>query len=902
MDQKQWQKVDAIVDTALELDGDKRNTFIEEQCKGDKELKTQVTELIKSIENSDTENFLEGSAPYPKHLAADLAKAEDDSQESSLIGETIDSYRILELIGHGGMASVFLAERADEVFKGKVALKLMRQGMDTPSNKARFKRERNILANLEHPHIARLLDGGVTDKGLPYLVMEYVEGTSLFAYCDEHNLTIEQRLDLFKSVCRAVQYAHKNAIIHRDLKPANILVKQDGNVKVLDFGIAKLLEPEDPEETLFQTRTGARILTLGYAAPEQVNDDKITTATDIYTLGILLYQLLTATSPFDMDGSNLTEIESFISTKTPEKPSAKYSELPQPEQDEAASQRATNSNKVYQKLKGDLDAIVMKTLRKDPETRYNSIDQLLQDLDRLNNNLPLIARKDTFRYKISKFLKRHKTGISAAAGFVLLLIGFIGFHTWQITEERNRAREEAQKARTTLDYLIGVFQHATPNHPGNQDITAQQILEQGTEYIQTEVKDQPDIKAPLTQSIGMIYLHLGEYDKAKTLLQEALRLHENNSPSDSRQWAASLNSWGEYNMEIGKYDTAKKYFRESAAVYNSLGNKNKYASIIGELGWIDYRNGDYERADSLLHEALVINRTVHGSESRQTGTDLQYLGWIKNAQGQYDKADSLFREALSIRKSALGENHRLVAQTLQSLGRTLYNKNDYAQAEEIERQALNLQRRIYDQEHPDIATSLRILGLINMRLEEFSKAKTYFEDALHMRLNFYGEHHPDVLKTRNDLASIYFFEGNYMKAADLFKQVVASNKEERGPHHPEVATSLNNLAMSLRKADRKDKAIEYYKETLEIGQKNYSEGHPKLMQFRKNTAILYEELNQYQKASELWLQNFNVLKQKNGINNSDAKEALNHLITCHRKLGNAEKVDKYNSILAQADN
>ncbi|MDZ7657902.1 serine/threonine-protein kinase [Fodinibius sp.] len=902
MNQQEWQKIDAIIDTALELEGDKRTAFIDEQCKGDEELKTQVTELLESIENSDTENFLEGSAPYPKHLAADLAKTEDKPQESSLIGATIDSYRILELVGHGGMASVFLAERADEVYKGKVALKLMRQGMDTPSNKARFKRERNILANLEHPNIARLLDGGVTDKGLPYLVMEYVDGTPLYTYCDEHNLTIEQRLDLFKSICQAVQYAHKNAVIHRDLKPANILVKEDGTVKVLDFGIAKLLEPEDPDETLFQTRTGARMLTLGYAAPEQINNDPITTSTDIYSLGVVLYELLAAASPFNMEGKNLSEIESLIRTKTPEKPSSKYGELSQLKQDKAASQRVANPDKISRKLKGDLDAIVMKTLRKNPDARYSSVDQLLQDLDRLNNNLPLIARKDTIRYKISKFLKRHKTGISAAAGFILLLAGFAGFHTWQITEERNRAQEEAQKARTTLDYLIGVFQHANPNRPGNQDITAQQILEQGTEYIQTKVKDQPDIKAPLTQSIGMIYLHLGEYDKAETLLREALTLNKKFASKESRQWAASLNSWGEYNMEIGKYDTAKKYFKKSAAVYNSLGNKNKYASIIGELGWIDYRNGDYERADSLLRKALEINRTVHGSESRQAGTDLQYLGWIKNAQGQYDKADSLFREALSIRKSALGENHRLVAQTLQSLGRTLYNKNDYAKAEEIERQALDLQQRIYDQDHPDIATSLRILGLINMRQEEFPKAKTYFEDALDMRLNFLGEHHPDVLKTQNDLGSIHFFEGNYMKAADLFKQVVASNKEVRGPDHPEVATSLNNLAMSLRKADRKDEAIEYYKEALEIGRKNYSEEHPKLIQFQRNTAILYEELNEYQKASALWLQNFNVLKQKNGLNNSDAKEALNHLITCHRKLGNAEKVDKYNSILAQTDN
>jgi len=896
MDQQQWEKVNEIVDTALDFEEEKRETYIQEQCQDNQHLKRQVTELLKSIKQSDTENFLENTGDYPQHLAREISEENIREESSALIGTTIGRYKLSDLIGHGGMGSVFLAERADEAYNQKVALKLMRRGMDTPTNIARFRRERQILANLDHPNIARLLDGGITEDGLPYIVMEYVEGKPILEYCDLRCLDINQRLTLFSSVCEAIQHAHNNAVIHRDLKPSNIMVSPDGEVKVLDFGIAKLLEPEDPELTLYRTRSGTRLLTISYAAPEQIENKTITTATDTYALGTLLYKLVTGVHPFDWEDKDLAEMEQLVRKKTPARPSDRFQKLASNHKEQITSLRNMATPSLFKKLKGDLDAIIMKALRKEPGARYRSTEQLIADLNRRKENLPVIARKDTFRYKSGRFIKRNKTALSVTAGFIMLLAGFLIFHTLQITKERNRAQLEAEKARKTLQYLVGVFQHADPNQPGQREITAGQILEDGTDYIEEEVNN-TDIKASLSNALGTIYQHLGNYDKAEPLLYEALKHNQNQAAGNNLDLAASMRDWAGYNMKIGSYDTARKYFEKSANVFQELGDKKEYASIIGELGWIDYREGDFERADSLINEALKINLSLHGLKSKEAAMDLQYLGWIKNAQGDYRSSERLFQNSLSIRKSVLGNEHRLVAQTLQSLGRVLYNKGDYQKAKEIENQALNIQREIFSGTHPDIATSMNILGLINMRQENFDKAETYFREALQMRLKFYGENHPDVLKSRNDLATIYFFNEDYENAAELFKKVAASNKELRGPDHPELATGLNNLAKSLHKAGRKQEALEYYSRSIQIGNENYSTDHPIQIQFRKNAALLHEELNRYQEASKLWLKNFRAIRQKKGLKNSEAKNALTHLIQCQQQLGNAEKVTRYQALL-----
>lgn len=897
MDQLHWDEINRIVDAALDLNQKEQKTYIEKQCKGDKELKKQVVDLLRNIEASQATSFLDLSKAYPQHLAANLLEEHDQKiQCSSLSGEVVGSYKILDLIDHGGMGSVYLAERADEAYDQYVAFKVIRRGMDTPSNIARFKRERQILANLDHHNIAKLLDGGITGEGLPYLVMEFVEGKPLIEFCDQEQLNLNQRLSLFGSICETVQHAHNNAVIHRDLKPSNILVSPDSKIKILDFGIAKMLETKGLEQNQYQTHPGSRLLTIGYAAPEQIEHKTITTATDTYALGTLLYELVTGVHPFNRDDKKLSEMEQLIRKKTPDCPSDRFMNLPSEDQKQIAILRNMTASSLYQELQGDLDAIVMKALRKEPVARYSSTEQLVEDLKRREKNLPVIARSDTFRYKTGKFIKRNKTALSVAAGVMMLLAAFLIFHTMQITEERYRAELEAQKAQKSLEYLVGVFQHADPYQTGSQEITATQILEDGTDFINDEIQD-AEIKASLSNALGTIYQNLGKYDKAKPLLYEALKHNKNRSSADDPDLAASMRDWAGYNMKTANYDTAKKYFQKSAVIFQENGYKDEYASVTGELGWINYREGNYEDADSLINEALKMNLSIHGLESKEAAMDLQYLGWVKNAQGDYSSAEKLFQKSLSIRETVLGTEHRLVAQTLQSLGRVLYNKGEYEKAKEKEKEALSIQKSIFDGDHPEIATTLNIIGLIQMRQEEYENAESHLGEALEMRLKFYGENNPDVLKSRNDLATIYYFNREYVKAAKLFRKVAELNKQLRGSSHPELATSLNNLAKSLQKAGQKEQALKHYMRSIQIGRSNYPADHPKLIQFRRNTAILYEELNHYEEASKLWQENLLAIREREGSINKETENILTHLIHCQQQLGNTEQASRYQAFL-----
>jgi len=389
---------------------------------------------------------------------------------------------------------------------------------------ARFKRERNILARLNHRNIARLLDGDVTDDGLPYLVMEYVDGTPLLEYCDNHRLSIKERLDLFKSVCKAVQHALRNTIIHRDLKPSNIYVSSGGTVKVLDFGIAKMMDPQNPEETLFETQTGARILTLGYAAPEQIDNSAITTATDSYTLGIVLYKLLAGVHPFDMDDKNISSVEKVICIQQPDQPSKKVNSIPETKQTEIASQRSTSPTELTQTLQDDLDAIVMKTLRKEPEARYRSVEQMLEDLNRYNQSLPLIAQNDTFRYRTANFMRRNRNVLAEIFLSLIVTLGFGSYHINQITKERNIAKTEAQKAQTVKNFLIDIFRSSNPRSTDfkGKDITAQQLLVNGQERISEELPNQPDVYTQIMLAIGDAQKNIDDFAKAKKSYKEAL--------------------------------------------------------------------------------------------------------------------------------------------------------------------------------------------------------------------------------------------------------------------------------------------------------------------------------------------------------------------------------------------
>jgi len=821
MDAKQWKQINNIVDAALELDHEERMVYVNKQCRDNQELKTYVTELLESIEASKSTGFLENQNEYPQHLAADISRSEEEEEEpSSLVGETIGRYKILEVIGHGGMGSVFRAERTDGAYSNQVALKLMRRGMDTPSNKARFRQERNILANLNHPNIGRLYDGGITDQGLPFLVMEYVEGIPLFEYCKKHRLTVDQRLSLFKQVCEAVRHAHQNAVIHRDLKPSNILVtarKNSFTVKVLDFGIAKLMEPDQLNTTIYQTRTGTRPVTLGYAAPEQLELTPTTTATDIYTLGVILYELISGLKPFQLDEKNLTEIEQIIRRTTPERPSTQFCSLPKQEQQNICRNFDTAANGLENTLKGDLDAIVMKAMRKKGDERYNSVDSLLDDLHRRERDLPLIARRDTFRYNASKFIRRNRAKLSVAAGFLAIIIAFSVFYSWQITEERNKARTEAEKAQAVSSYLISLFESADPRINRGKDITARQLLKEGTEDI-AALNSQPAVQARMLEILGDIHSTLSSPEQADSLLRRSL--------------------------------TLKKQ------LYNS--NDPELASIYVKMAENKHVMGEYKKSLRYLDTAQVQQSSVFGSRSLEVGKTLRLQSENLREVGKLDSAYKTIQKAKSIYQTegdTLSEGYLKVLMEISSV---LNSKGNFKASLEAEQQSLALGQRLYDPPHPDILQCMNGLARAYKELNQYKKADSLYHRSLAMTKVLHGEVHVQTAVTINNMAGNYFYMKRYPKADSLYSESHSILTKAVGAEHPYTVSTLYNWANLKSAMGDYDGAEKIYKDVIQLDIKKFGEEHRYVATDYAGLADMYREQGKYQQALEMFNKSIDI--------------------------------------------
>ena len=446
MNPDRWQRLQTLFNAAVEMTPDQRGAYLADACDDDLSLARQVESLL--VSSDEAGQFIEGAV---EEAAASAARAD-------MIGRRIGPYEVVGELGHGGMGTVYLARRADAEYESLVAIKLVR-GVHSASLLGRFRSERQILASLSHPNIARLLDGGTTPEGYPYVVMEHVDGEPIDRYCDTRHLPIEARLELFRAVCLAVQHAHKNLVVHRDLKPSNILVTQAGVPKLLDFGIAKLLDPELAEHTVVETGTATRLLTPSYASPEQVRGENITVATDVYSLGVVLYELLTGQVPFHFRGRGALEIERVICEEEPTRPSTLVTRDGDgadtngnaPKMSAAELSRARNlmPDRLRRRLAGDLDTIVLKALRKEPNRRYESADQFAEDVRRHLDGLPVIARVDTWTYRANKFVRRHRLGVAAAAVFIVVLLGFataMAAQARRVARERDVASLERAKA------------------------------------------------------------------------------------------------------------------------------------------------------------------------------------------------------------------------------------------------------------------------------------------------------------------------------------------------------------------------------------------------------------------------------------------------------------------------
>lgn len=808
-------RIQHLFDEAIERDPDERGQFLDAACADDPDLAREVASLMEAFEARARQvrsvlGQLAPTIPAPR---------EGNVGDGRLAGRTVAHYQILKQLGHGGMGEVYLALR-EQPFKQYVALKRIRRGFDSAEMLRRFHLERQILASLNHSGVARLLDGGTTDDGLAYLVMEYVEGQPITHYCDAHRLSLRERLQLFQEVCRVVHYAHQNLIVHRDLKPSNILVTETRQVKLLDFGVAKLLNPSLSGVDVPVTRTLDRMMTPDYAAPEQVRGGSITTTTDVYALGVLLYELLTGQRPYRLQNSSPSEIERIICDQEVERPSLRVrrhaTPSPADAQEAAVAPHDRSARQLQRELRGDLDNIVLRAMRKEPALRYASAEQLAADVGRHLAGLPVEARPSTVRYRVRKFVRRHRIAVATAAVAALALVGALSVTMWQMQAtraERDRAEAALAQSETVTAFLAGLFEASDPRGNRGDTLTSYQLLERGVAQIEA-LQNEPLVQARMLDVVGRVYYGLAAYDQADRLLSRSLAIRQAEHGPSHPDVAESLQSLAVLRLSQGRYDEAEDHFRRALDLRSRL---------LGET------------------HPLV-------AES-QAG-----LATLLQERSHYDEAEDLHRQALALRRQALGENHPDVAHSLNALGLVLWNKGAQDEAEQLLRQSLALRRRLFGNVHADVATTQNNLALVLQRKQDYDGAEALFREALATWRELLGDDHPDVTTCMNNLALLLNARGDHAGAETIFRQVLALDLKQLGEDHPYVASSKTNLARALQQRQKFAEAEQLFQEALALQRRVLGADHANAASTLRFLANLYRNTGRYAEAESMYVE------------------------------------------------
>ena len=845
---------------ALRQEPQERAAFLEAACPDDPSLRRELESLLAADNQAEAGGFMDTPA-------AQLPTFIDDGDDGDLEGRNVGAYTVLRRLGRGGMGDVYLALR-DAPFKQYVALKIIRRGMDTRDILQRFEMERQILASLNHPNIARLLDGGTTDDGLAYFVMEHVEGTHITDYCDAHRLSLDERLRLFMAVCRAVHYAHQNLVVHRDLKPSNILVTkpssrfsreggskgQVGRVKLLDFGVAKLLNPTLANVDVPITRTMFRMMTPEYASPEQVRGETLTTASDIYALGVLLYELLTGHRPHRLESGSPQEIERMVCEQDPERPSTKVTKVETITRGDGSTEtitpaavsdaRAVPLDRLRRRLRGDLDNIVMMALRKEATRRYASAEQFAADIERYLDGMPVEARPNTVGYRVRKFVRRHQVVVAAVCIVVISLAAGLGAAVWQAREarqERDRAEQALVQSEAVSDFLIDLFEASDPGEALGEETTARELLARGLTRLEN-LDEQPLVQAEMFNVLGRVYRNLGQYDKARPPLERALALRRTVLGDEHDDVAESANNLSLLLRRMGDYDAAEELLREAIAIYRKRhGDESGHVAITtNNLALLKRYQGDYASAEALYRESLDRYLKLTGNrQNRSVVSGLNNLGVFLRHAGAYAEADSLLREALAIRRRIRGEEHPLVALSLDNLGGLLRQTGNFTEAETLIREAFAMRRRLLDANHPRIAQSMNSLGMLHYKTGDYAGADSLLRGALARRRAQLGEEHPDVARSMHNVALLTHAQGDLATAEPLYRDALAMQRKLLGRDHPDVVSSLNGLASLLKDKGDYTAAEPFYLDALNVARQHLREEHLSTQQARNGLVDLY---------------------------------------------------------------
>lgn len=847
MNQDRLNKIRELFDKASNLNAVEREVFLNQECANELELKKEILSLLDSLEN--TKDFLEE--------ALTIVEQNKNNFTDPYINKQIGNYLIDGEAGVGGMGIVYTGRRNDKEFEQKVAIKILKHGITSEYLLKRFQIERQTLANLQHQNIARLLDGGRTIDGLPYLVMEFIDGIPITDFCHQKKLSLEEKLKLFREVCTAVQYAHQNLIVHRDLKPGNILVTKDGIPKLLDFGIAKLIDEELVDNNEDLTRTGVWHLTPEYASPEQIKGEKITTASDIYSLGVLLYQILTGYQPYKISNNSPAAISKIITEEIIQKPSEKVKDKSR----EHAESNLFLNDKISNQLKGDLDNIVLKAMHKDPARRYVSVEQFSEDIRRHLSGLPVIAQKDTAGYRLSKFIQRHKVGFISSVGFIVFLIINLIAIIWQANiaaNERDKAKLEAQKVETVNKFLLDMLSSVDPTEIG-RDVKVYDVLRKSALGVEKGFKDQPGIEASIQKTIGKTLTSLGEYDEAKPHLLRSLLLNE-------RVYGKQSNQASESNYELALY-----------------------------YHWI----GELKTADSLYKKSLQIFKRNSDVSKRSLASTLNDYGILKSDFAEFDESKKMYEESLNILLENYGEKDRDVASLYNNLAIVMQAQKDLDGAEKYFHKALELNIELFGENRPEVSSNYNNLAYIYIDKGDFTRAEEYFIKSLELKKKYYGADHSYVGFAFLNLGGLEFRIGKINESEKYILDAIKNLKKSVNEDHIWLGLAYYWYGKILIEKSKYSEAETYLRKSLTINKKNYPKDHPNIISSSAELGVVSFHLGKFAEAEKLLVYGYNGVKSLKGEKDHNTIRFLDYLVQLYQTTKSPTKLAYYTDLLNQ---
>ena len=815
-------EIEDVFEHALDLDPDRRGTWLSDRCANDAELRAKVEALL-AAHNLTTGILERRLTPATTALAAEPA-----------LERRIGPYRVVRELGRGGMGVVYLAERDDGEFRRQVAIKLLRNSPDAEELHRRFIAERQILASLSHPHIAQLLDGGTTDGQLPYLVMEYVDGLPMTTYCDRHGLDIASRVRLFVDVCRAVNSAHQNLVIHRDIKPGNILVTASGQVKLLDFGIAKLLNSAMGGTAVPHTRTAFRMMTPDYASPEQVRGEPLTTGSDVYALGVVLYELLAGRRPYQIRTGSVRELHELVCEREPERPSTWAKRPPPPDDPEAptpaeiASARGTSPDRLQRVLGGDLDAIVMMALRKEPRRRYGSAELLAEDLGRYLRGLPVVARHPSRAYYLGKFLRRHRTGASLGAIAALSLIASTAVAVKQTAtarRERDRAtaalsqsQQALRESDETTSFLAGLFDVNVAAPGGAAPGTTEELIARGMGQIE-QLRNRPLVQARMLEGLGRIYQNAGRFAEAKQSYERSLVLRRANGAGESAEAASTLLHMANTLRVTGSYAAADSAAWQALRIYQKVNGPAdpSVANAWQMLSMLAVYRSDIRATEANARRSADIMVAAYGADDPRVGPAFELLGGALQRLGRYEEGERYMRQALALYEREKGPNDPELILPLYRLAEAVASsRQDYAEAARLMERGVAIARASLGEAHPRTAYALDLLGGVESRRGNFAKAEQLSRLAVEIYEKTLGKRDVSVADAYSDLAKVYSRVGRWTDAEAAQRTAITVFANVLGGAHPMYAGAIAGLCEIHLHAGRVVEAEAECRESLAI--------------------------------------------------------------------------------------